>query len=101
MCVCVRLGSEHLRLRPCCVLRPSAHTLLCLGFITGAGGLPWRLGISCNCAACVPVATTVGAAPLCLCLMPWWHRVWCDVRVFCWLDAVAAAWLGDCRMWLV
>ena len=24
-----------------------------------------------------------------------------DMRVVCWLDAFTAAWLGDCRLWLV
>ena len=36
----------------------------------------------------------VGAAPLCLCLVPRWHIVRCDVRVVCWLDAFTAVWSG-------
>ena len=48
-----------------------------------------------------PVAPTVGAVPLYLCLVPRQHRVRYDVCVVCWLDACAAAWLGDCRLWLM
>ena len=46
------------------------------------------------CTTWVPVVPVVGAAPLCLCLVPLWHRVRCDVRVVCWFDASTAAWLG-------
>ena len=60
-----------------------------------------RLGFNCTCAARVPVAPAVGAVPLCLCQVPQWHRVRCDVSVVCWLDACTAAWLGDCLSWLV
>ena len=54
---------------------------VCLGFITGAGGSPRRLGFSCICAARVPVSPAVDAVPLCL--VPWWYRVRCDVLVTC------------------
>ena len=46
------------------------------------------------CTAWLPVVPVVGAAPLCLCLVPRWNRVRCDVRVVCWLDAFTAAWSG-------
>ena len=62
-------------------------------------GSPRRLGFSCMCAARVPVAPAVGAVPLCL--APRWHRVRCDLSVVCWLDACTAAWLWDCRLWLM
>ena len=52
-----------------------------LGFITGAWGLPQRLGFSCMRTARVPVAPAVGAVLLCLWLMPRWHRVRCAVCV--------------------
>ena len=83
------------------IVCPIDSLALCLGFITGTGGLPRRLGFSCMCAARVPVAPAVGAMPLCLRLVPRWHRVRCDVGVVYWLDACTAAWLGDCRLWLV
>ena len=60
----------------------------------GAEGLPRRLGFSCMCTAWLPVVPVVGAAPLCLCLVPRWRRVLCDVRVVCWFDAFTAAWSG-------
>ena len=45
-------GLDRLSFRlSCCLLRPSAPALPCLGFITGAGGLPQRLVFSCMCAA--------------------------------------------------
>ena len=62
--------------------------------LTGARGLPRRLGLSYMCTAWLPVVPVVGAVPLCLCLALRWHRVRCDVRVVCWLDAVTAAWSG-------
>ena len=68
--------------------------LPCLGFIAGAGWLPRRLGICCICAAWVPDALTVGAAPMGLCLVPWWRRVRCAVSVAFWFYALTAAWLG-------
>ena len=46
------------------------------------------------CTAWLPVVPVVGAAPLCLCLVPLWHRVRCDVRVVCWVDAFTAVWSG-------
>ena len=56
-CVCLRSVFEHLRLcSALCLLRPSAPVLLCLGVISGAGGLPLRLDFSCVCAERVPVA---------------------------------------------
>ena len=60
----------------------------CRGFIMGAGGLPLRHGFSCMCTTWVPFVPAVGAAPVCLCLVPRWHWVRCDVRVVCWLDAL-------------
>ena len=71
----------------------------CLGVISGAGGLPQHSHFSCACAALVPVAPAVGAVLLYLWLVPRWHRVPCDVRVACWLDACTAAWLGLCCLW--
>ena len=58
------------------------------------GGFPRRRGFSCMCTTWLPVVPVVGATPLCLCMVPRWHRVRCDVRVVCWLDAFTAAWLG-------
>ena len=52
-----------------------------LGFLTGAGGLPRRLGFSYMCVARVPVAPAVGAVPLCLRLVPRWHRGRCACGV--------------------
>ena len=103
MCVCVCVcdwarGVDRFSFCLSCLVRPSVP---CLGFLKGAGGVPRRLGFSCVCAARVPVAPAVGAVPLCLCLVPLWHRVRCDVSVVCWLDAFTAAWLGDCRLCLV
>ena len=46
------------------------------------------------CTAWLPVVPVVAAAPLCLCLVPRWHKARCDVRVVCWLDAFTAAWSG-------
>ena len=60
-----------------------------------------KLGFSCMGAARVPVAPAVGVVPLCLRLVPRWHRRRCDVPVVCWLDACTAGWLGYCRFWLV
>ena len=40
-----------------------------------------RLGFSCMCTAWLPVVPVVGAAPLCLCLVPRWHRVRCESGV--------------------
>ena len=101
MCVCVCVcvcgwcrGLDRPRVHPLFLLQPSAPALACWGFITGAGWLPRRLGFSCMCTAWLPVVPVVGAAPLCLCLVPRWHRVRCDVRVVCWLDASTAAWSG-------
>ena len=94
-------GVDRLSFRPSCVSRPSAPALSRLGFRTGAGGLPRRHGFSCMCAARVPVAPAVGVVPLCLCLVPLWHRRRFDVSVVCWLDACTAAWLEDYRLWLV
>ena len=49
--------------------------------------------VSCNeNGSTLPVVPVVGAAPLCLCLVPRWRRVRCDVRVVCSLDAFTAAW---------
>ena len=75
--------------------------LQCLDVLLGAGELPRRLAFSCVCAELVPVALAVGAVPLCLCLVPRWHKVRCNVSVVCWFDACTAAWLGDSRLWLV
>ena len=55
---------------------------------------PRRLGFSCMCTSWLPVVPVVGAAPLCLCLVPLWHRVRCDVIMVCWLDAFTTAWSG-------
>ena len=83
VCDCVR-DLDRLRFRPFCLFSPSALALLCLGSITGgAVGLPRRLGFSCMCVARVPVAPAVGAVPLCVWLVPRWHRVRCDVLVRC------------------
>ena len=101
VCVCWVRGQEHPRVRPFCLLRPSALALACRGFITGAGGLPRRRGFSCMCTAWLPAVPVVGDAPLCLCLVPRWRRVRCDVKVVCWLDACTAAWSGVCCLWLV
>ena len=79
----IHAALDRLRFRPFCLLRPSALALLCLGFITGAGGLPRRLDFSHMCPAWVPVAPAVGAVSLCLCMVPRWHRVRCDVLVRC------------------
>ena len=104
VCVCVR-GLDRLRFRLFCLSRPSAPA--CPG-----------LGFRCMRAAWLHVAPAVGAVPLCLRLVPRWHRVRCDVSVVCWLDAFTAAWFswwgacyhsrrglcnkaGDCRLWLV
>ena len=38
----------------------------------------------CMCAAHVSVAPAVGAVPLCLWLVPRWHRLRCDVCLVCW-----------------
>ena len=48
VCVCgwVR-GLDRLRVRPFCLLRPSAPALACRGFITGAGGLPRQWYVHC------------------------------------------------------
>ena len=94
VCDCVR-GLDRLRFCPFCLFRPSTPALRCLGFITGAGRSPRRLGSSCMCAAPVPVAPAADTVPLCLWL---WQRARC---VVCWLDACAVAWLGDCRLWFV
>ena len=40
------LGLEHLRFRSFCLFCPSMPALRCLGWITGAGGLPRLLGFS-------------------------------------------------------
>ena len=83
---------------------PSTSALACRGFIRG-GGLRRRLGFSCRCTAWLHVVPGVSAAHLCLYLVRRWHRVRCDVRVVCWLNAFTAACLGigqgDCRLWLV
>ena len=72
---------NRLSFRLSCMLRPNAPVLPCLGLLTGAGGLPLRLGFSCKCAARVPVAPAVGAVPLCQCLVPQRYRGRCDVSV--------------------
>ena len=105
-CLCVYVcdqvrGVDRLSFCLSCLLRPSVPALPRLGFLTGAGGLPRRLGFSCMCAARVPVAPAVGAVPLCLCLVPLWHRGRCDVSVVCWLYACTAAWSGYYLLWLV
>ena len=74
---------DHLSFRLSCSLRPSAPALPCLGFLTGG-----CLGFRCMCAARVPVAPTVGAVPLCLCLVPLPRRG--RVSVVCWVDACTA-----------
>ena len=77
-CVCeYAQGLDRLKLRMFCLFRPSTPALWCLGFITGAGGLPWCL--SCICAERVPVAPTLDAVPLCMWLVPRWHRMQCYV----------------------
>ena len=102
VCVCGWVRSlDHPKVRPFCLLWPSAPALACCAFITGAGVLPQRRGFSYMCTTWLPVAPVVGAAPLCLCLVPRWHRVRCDVRVVCWVDACTAVWLGVCRLWVV
>ena len=83
MCVWV-LGLEHLRLRAFCFLCPTAPALQCLGVTPGAGGLPRCLDFSCVCAARVPVVPAVDAMLQFLWLVPWWHRVQCDVCVESW-----------------
>ena len=42
-----------------------------------------HLYFSCLCAERVPVAPAVGAVLHCLCLVPWWHRLRCDVLARC------------------
>ena len=87
MCVyvCVRVGSGFGPSQfPSCLLRPSAPALPCLGFFTGAGGLPRHLSFSCMCAVWVLVAPAVCAVRLCLRLVTRWHRVRCEcVRCMC------------------
>ena len=85
MCLIGFGGMDGLSFRPFRLLRRSALALACLGFITGARGLRRRLSIGCICAAWVPVAPAMGAAPLNLCLVPRWHRMQCDASVVCWL----------------
>ena len=63
MCDWIR-GVDRLSFRLSCLLRPSAAALPCLGLITGAGGLPQRLGFSCMCTARVPVAPVSVAGAL-------------------------------------
>ena len=75
VCACV-LGLDCLRFRAFCPITPA---LQCLGFITGAGGLPRRLG--CMCAVRVHITPAVGALLPCPWLVPLWHRVRCDVLV--------------------
>ena len=94
MCVCVCVAGFGVWTVPESVRFVSAPALACRGFITGAWGLPRCLGFSCMCTAWLPVVPVVGAAPLCLCLVPRWRRVLCDVRVVCWFDAFTAAWSG-------
>ena len=54
MCGWVR-GLDRPRVRPFCLLQPSAPALTCRDFIMGAGRLPRRLGFSCMCTAWLPV----------------------------------------------
>ena len=95
--VCViGFGSwDRLNFRPSCLLRPSAGAAV-TGLHHGRRGVAPAPRFQ----LCVPVAPAVGAVPLCLCLVPQWHRGWCDVSVVCWFDVCTAAWLGDCRSWL-
>ena len=74
-----------------CIVCYSVPALPRPGFLTGAGGLPPRLGFSCMCAARVPVSPAVGAVPLCLYLVPRWHRGRCGVLVRCMYSGLAEA----------
>ena len=78
VCACV-WGLNRYRFRAFGLLSHSVPALPCPAFITGAGGLPRRLGFCCMCAAQVPVAPTVGAVSLCL--VPRWHRERCACGV--------------------
>ena len=42
----------------------------------------------------VPVAPAVGAVLICLFLVLWWHRVWCDACVVPWFGACVGSLLG-------
>ena len=57
----------------------------------------WRFGFSCICAAWVPDAPAVAAAPVCLCLVPRWHRVRCDLSAVIW---GVASFLAPRAVWL-
>ena len=91
---------DRLRLSDVSVTHCCADTYVDTAAATAGSAAEGRAAISRMCAARGPCAPAVGAVPLCLWLVPRWHRVRCDVCVcaVCWLDACAVAWLGDCRL---
>ena len=101
MCVCVcdwGRGVDRLNFHLYCLLQRAG---------AAASGLPHRrrgvapaprFQLYVRCAG--PCHASGGCRAPFYALVPRWHRVRCDVRVVCWLDACTAAWLGDCRLWL-
>ena len=87
-------GLDRPRARPFCLLWPSVP-----GSRVGASSRAPRFQLYVHCVA--PCRAPGGRRAPCLCLVPRWHRVRCDVSVVCWFDAFTAACLGVCRLWLV